>query len=153
MAGSQSEPVGRLIYKTSLSLRNYAENLLKPYDLTVEQLFLLKNTTLDEGITQKQLSDIVGKQPANITRILDRLERKSLIRRVPNPDDRRSALVLLTIQGQDLLSEVKSLFESYSGRMLQGISPEEEQMFKEILARIESNIQFLTENILKKEKR
>ena len=78
MGSCQEESVGRLIYKTGLVLRNYAENLLKPYGLTVEQLFLLKNMSISTGITQRQLCELAGKQPANITRILDRLESKDI---------------------------------------------------------------------------
>ena len=148
MAGPHKDNVGRLIYRTSLALRKYAENLLKPYELTTEQLFLLKNATMEEGLTQKQLSEIVGKQPANITRILDRLEKKKLIRRIPNPEDRRSALVLLTQEGDDLVQEVSCLFESYSGRMTDGIP--EVLLFKEVLGRIEDTLQDLTFNVVNK---
>ncbi len=150
MRSCQEETVGRLIYRTSLALTNYAENLLKPYGLTVEQLHLLKSMSTDMGVTQNQLCEIAGKKPANITRILDRLENKNRIVRRPNPEDRRSTLVFLTSEGEQMVEEVHSLFESYSGRLNEGIDPEEEQLFKEILARIESNIQSLAEEVIKK---
>ncbi len=150
MKSCQEESVGRLIYKTGLVLRNYAENLLKPYGLTVEQLFLLKNMSSESGVTQRQLCELSEKQPANMTRILDRIEGKGRIVRKPNPTDRRSALVFLTEEGEMLLAEVSSLFESYSGRMTEGIEQEEERVFKDILARIEGNIQSLTQDVVNK---
>ncbi len=150
MGSCNEESVGRLIYRTSLVLRNYAENLLKPYGFTVEQLHLLKNMAVDVGVTQNQLCELAGKKPANITRILDRLEKKGRVVRKPNPKDRRSTLVFLTKEGEQLVEEVHSLFEFYSGRINEGIVPEEEQLFKDILARIESNIQSLTEEVIKR---
>ncbi len=148
MGSCHEESVGRLIYKTSLAMRNYAENLLKPYGLTVEQLHLLKSMSVDMGVTQRQLCELAGKKPANITRILDRLEKKNRIVRRPNPEDRRSSLVFLTREGELLVEEVHSLFESYSGRIIEGIDPENEMLFKEILARIETNIQSLAEEVI-----
>ncbi len=150
MKSCHDESVGRLIYKTSLVLKNYAENLLKPYGLTVEQLHILKNIDTEEGVTQRHLCEITEKKPANITRILDRLERKNRVERGPNPKDRRSSLVFLTQEGKILLEEVSTLFESYSDRFIKGVNADEERFFKEILARIELNIQSLAKELIKK---
>jgi len=53
-------------------IRNMAGKILQPYDLTVEQTDLLKNTSVNTGIIQKELSVIANKPPTNLTRILDR---------------------------------------------------------------------------------
>lgn len=100
------EPIGRLIYRTTMALKNYLENRLKPYDLTVEQYQILKSLSEENGIVQSRLCEIVMKSPANITRILDRLVRKGCVERRDNPEDRRSSLVFLTSVGDELLSKV-----------------------------------------------
>jgi DNA-binding MarR family transcriptional regulator len=46
--------------------------------------------SVDTGITPKALGGIVDKTPANLTRILDRLEMKELILRLPDVNDRHS---------------------------------------------------------------
>ncbi|GAB4514541.1 MAG: hypothetical protein OHK0046_16800 [Anaerolineae bacterium] len=38
---------------------------------------------------------------SNITQLMDRLEAENLVRRVPNPDDRRSVLVEITEEGRE----------------------------------------------------
>lgn len=147
MSSCEHESVGRLIYKTSLNLRNYAEKMLNPYDLTVEQFHLLKNASVNRGLNQNQLCEQVGKKPANITRILDRLEKKSWIERRANPDDRRSSLIFLTKEGERIISEVSDKFEGYSSWLIKGISPEEEILFREILGKIDRNIESLVYKI------
>jgi DNA-binding MarR family transcriptional regulator len=141
MNSCQGDSVGRLIYLTSQSLRNYAENHLKPYALTVEQVHVLKNISTGTGIVQAQLSEIVGKNPANITRILDRLEKKLCIERRKNPEDRRSILIFLTRSGEELLQEIGSLFAELEQTITAGIDLEQQQVLKNILGRINLNIE------------
>jgi len=137
------EPIGRLIYKTSLDLRNYAEKLLNPYGLTTEQFHILKSTSARAGISQSQLCVSVGKKPANITRLLDRLEKKGWIERQPNPADRRSSLVYLTREGERMIAEVSNEFESYASWFVEGVGQEEERAFRRVLGKINHNIEKL----------
>jgi len=140
MTSCANESMGRLIYKTSLSLRNFAEKMLSPYDLTVEQLHLLKSASSAAGLSQNQLCLQLGKNPANISRILDRLEKKKWIARESNPSDRRSSLVVLTDEGKRVIDEVSSKFESYSHCLMEGINNEEEGIFRRVLEKIDENV-------------
>lgn len=143
----QHEAIGRLIYTTSLNLRNYAEKMLSPYGLTVEQFHVLKKTSRHTGCIQKELCRELGKQPANITRILDRLENKKWIERRLNPADRRSSLIFLMASGEQIINEVSKNFEAYSSWFIAGVSTEEEQIFRNVLAKIDKNITILMEEI------
>lgn len=147
MTSCHNESLGRLIYRTSLELRNYAEKLLSPYGLTVEQYHLLKSTSAEEGLSQNQLCQEVGKKPANITRILDRLEIKGWVERRPHPDDRRSSLVFLTQEGERISAEVHNDFESYSSWFTKGIDQGEEQICRRVLQKIDSNLRKLMSEI------
>ena len=63
MKCTDTEPLGRLIYLTAQEIKNFAEKLLKPYDLTLEQFHLLKHMSPDSGMSQRQLGDLVNKTP------------------------------------------------------------------------------------------
>ena len=146
MSTCTHDSLGRLIYLTSQTMRNYVERLLKPYDLTGEQAHLLKSMDISVGCPQSELCELVGKTPANITRILDRLEKKGLIIRRDNPDDRRSSLVFQTENGLRLSSDVSSLFTALSADIEQGIRPEDVVVFKKVLSQIDTNLERLSEN-------
>lgn len=141
------ESIGRLMYKTSLSLRNFAEKMLSPYDLTVEQMHLLKSASSASGLSQNELCLQLGKNPANISRILDRLEKKNWIERMPNPSDRRSSLVCITREGEKMIETVSSKFQTYSSWLMEGIEEDEEDVFRRVLEKIDGNIQKMMDGI------
>lgn len=136
----EEQDLGRLIYLTSLEIRNFAEKILSPYDLTVEQYHLLTNISRHSGMSQNELCRCVGKKPANITRILDRLEKKKWIERRMHPMDRRASLVFLTQEGESIVARVSQNFESYSSRFIAGIDSKEERIFRQVIAKINTNI-------------
>ncbi len=146
MKSCDEKSVGRLLYLTVQAMTNHAERVLKPYGLTVEQYVLLKNIPEDDTLSQNQLCEIVEKSAANVTRILDRLEKKSLVRRKQNPADRRSTLLVLTVQGKEMVEKVYVLFESFSEHLTKGIPSHEQDLLMEFLDRIRGNLDLLTDN-------
>ncbi len=141
MEKSCEESFFRLIALTGQAMRSYADQRLKSYDLTVEQLQVLKQTDLESGQPQRELSLLTGKSPANMTRILDRLEKKNRIVRKRNPDDRRSSLVFLTKDGEMLRDEVTNLFEGLRSELVDGIEAEKQLIAIEVLRGIRKNIE------------
>lgn len=144
-SGDQSEPIGRLIYYLAQDLSNFAEKLLNPYGLTLEQLQILKNLTKDKGLTQKELGVEANKSPANLTRLLDRLEEKRLLAREKSPKDRRATLIFLTDKGDYVLDQVEEVFESFSSRFMQGVSQKEQKNMRESFAKMSGNLQMISE--------
>ncbi len=141
MQNSCEESFFRLIALTGQAIRSYADQRLKSYDLTVEQLQVLKQTDVDGGLAQSKLSLLTDKSPANMTRILDRLEKKNRIVRKKNPDDRRSSLVFLTKDGEALRAEVINLFEGLGSVLGNGIEAEKQLVAIEVLSAIRNNIE------------
>jgi len=141
MAEGNPQPLGRMIYFMAQDIRNLAEKVLAPYELTLEQFQILKMLTQDTGLTQRQLGQQTNKNPANLTRLLDRLAMKDLIAREADPGDRRAYLVSLTGRGQTLLDESMEVFESFSVRLHRGITRPMEQMARQVLAIMAGNIE------------
>jgi len=72
---------------------------------------------------------------ATITGVLARLEGLGLIRRKPNPDDRRSILIELTGQGRETAGEIVRIVPGANRTFLQGFSDEEQMMLRGLLRR------------------
>ena len=145
MDTTNEESFWRLIGITGQAMRSYADQQLKRYDLTVEQLQVMKQADLYDGLAQHNLSSLTGKSPANMTRILDRLEKKNRIIRKLNPNDRRSILVFLTKEGESLKDEVINLFAGLRAELIQGIDNEKQQVAIEVLRAIRNNIKKMSE--------
>lgn len=135
----------RLIALTGLALRSYADQRLRNYDLTLEQLQVLKQADVVGGQPQNKLSLLTSKSPANMTRILDRLEKKDRIVRRLNPEDRRSSLIFLTKDGKALKDEVIQFLESLQTGLIEGITIEKQLVVIEVLNELKNNIDKMSE--------
>lgn len=122
-------------------MKSYADRRLKTFDLTLEQMQVLKNTSIEIGLTQRKLSEETFKSPANMTRILDRMEKKNIIVRKNNPDDRRSSLVFLTEEGESLREKVVMLFNEMDTIAVRGIPLEAQALAMDVLEKITMNIE------------
>jgi len=68
---------GRTICSLALKIQNLTNRMLKPHNITMEQLWVLRCLSENnDGLTQNELCQKSFKTPANITRIIDRLESK-----------------------------------------------------------------------------
>jgi len=75
-----------------------------------------------------------------MTRLIDRLEAKSLVRRAPHPDDRRSVVIELTEAGRSLLPKLPPVFGRVTSRLLAGFSADEISVLTAMLQRMRQNL-------------
>ena len=75
------------------------------FDLTLSQSLVLLYVPFD-GITISDLSQKLGVDISTMTRNIQRIEKKKLIIRKPNPDDKRSIKLLLSPRGQKIANSV-----------------------------------------------
>jgi DNA-binding MarR family transcriptional regulator len=135
------ESLGFIISRTNQKLSNYLTRKFKSYDITPEQWGLLNRLWEKDGISQKELSEISIKDQTTVTRILDKLERKGLIKRQTSPDDRRSFLIFLTDTGRSLENKLVPIAYEVLDEALQGLSEEEIKQMKLLLNKIFMNIE------------
>jgi MarR family transcriptional regulator, organic hydroperoxide resistance regulator len=69
------------------------------------------------SVAVRELVAATGQRPSTLTGVLDRLERRGLIERRPNPADRRSIAVHLTAAGRDQAAEVAAAFAALEARL------------------------------------
>ena len=141
MTQRDEQPLGRMIYFLAQEIKNLAERVLAPYELTLEQFQTLKVLSRTSGMTQRQLGQAINKNPANMTRILDRLEAKSLTIRQPDPADRRAYLIYLTDRGLGLRDQVIGVFDKFSTGVHAGLSKEMKQSTRKVLERMAANVE------------
>ena len=135
-----------LVSTTAQVMRSFADQWLKKYDLTVEQLHVLKRMDIETGQTQSVLCTLTGKSAANITRLLDRLENKKYVVRRKNPEDRRASLVYLTTEGMHIREEVRGGFDNMRSKLLQDIDVNKREQAIEVLSTIKNRIECVTEH-------
>ena len=73
--------------------------------ITVEQWVILKFLSEKTDLNQKELAVKSNRDPASITRTLDLLEKKDLLKRLAIPNNRRSYKIGLTIKGKNFIKK------------------------------------------------
>jgi DNA-binding MarR family transcriptional regulator len=76
------------------------------------------------GRPVRELVAATAQRPSTLTGVLDRLERRGLVERRPNPADRRSTVVVLTEPGGAAARRVAAAFERVAERIPPGTAAE-----------------------------
>lgn len=79
---------------------------------------------LDEGVavTVARLQAATGQRASTMTGVLDRLERRGLVERALNPEDRRSFTVVLTEAGVGVSRRIRQTFADLDSMAQRGVS-------------------------------
>jgi len=132
------------IYYTASCLRKKAGEFLRPFGLTDVQfnlMMLLKHQTIPQiGLSQAQLSNMMLVNRANITSLIDRMEKAGFVERTPSPSDRRSNIVRLSGQGEKLLAKIEPLYAKQVKRIMAKLKKAEQKRLTAMLEKIRSNI-------------
>ncbi|WP_406688094.1 MarR family winged helix-turn-helix transcriptional regulator [Rossellomorea vietnamensis] len=138
---SRDESIGLYTSHTVKNIIRFLTFHLKDFDVTPEQWTVLKRLAEKDGISQKQLAMRSEKDQPTLTRILDILERKKLIYKEKNSEDRRSFLIFITEKGVTAKDELSPFIENlYEDTILKGISEEELEVYKSVLSQINANM-------------
>lgn len=128
-----------LIPQLARELRAQVEASLAPLGLTAQQGAVLMRVALGENAPH-QLAVLVGTDTAGMTRLLDRLAAKGLVRRSPHPSDRRAQIVDVTDAGKELLPRVFPAFGQVGERLMAGLSADDQKLATQLLRRMLTNL-------------
>ncbi len=111
MKSSLSYELTREVMATADTFLRESQRLFRPHGLTAAQYNVL-NVLADavDGLSQRELGDILVVDRSNITGLLDRLEKSGLVKRSDHPSDRRVYRVSLTPVGRKLWIKVDALY-------------------------------------------
>jgi DNA-binding MarR family transcriptional regulator len=116
------------------------EKELEPLDITAAQFVVFNSIAMGKGRTIGEFCRVLGYDSGAMTRLLDRIEKKGLIRRVANPDDRRSYLVELTTESAALVPRARRRVQKVFARLLDGFDEQEAVALKASLEKILANV-------------
>ncbi|HET6990789.1 MAG TPA: MarR family transcriptional regulator, partial [Bacteroidia bacterium] len=97
-----------LVYLLERTLRQTRMLLQSAFDegdlkISVDQWIVLSQIAKSAAQNQRQIAEMVAKDPASITRILELLENQKLVKRVADKKDGRSSIVTITPAGKKML--------------------------------------------------
>ena len=108
----------------------------EPYQLNKLEFSILMLIQANEKLTPKRLANALNIPASNLTILLDRLEKKTLVTRARSDEDRRVQDVSLTNKGLALTKKLLKLTEQMEENILKHITSAEKQMLFELLRKI-----------------
>lgn len=123
-----------------INIKKSMELKLKPYNLTHLQFSILINLYKNNITTQKELLKYTYGDETSITRLVDRLELKGYLQRVPSLNDKRKKELKLTQSGIDLAEEVIICAKEVNAELVKDMEKEEAKQLLELLQKV--NITF-----------
>ena len=94
-------------------------------DLTPVQYAALKTIIRNPGIDQATLAGAIAYDRATIGGVVDRLERKALVQRVPKAQDRRARALTATEVGRQVAERAEPVVTEIQSAMLEGLDGQE----------------------------
>lgn len=108
----------------------------RQFGLTETQSDVLRTLLVYGAMSSADLSRTLYVTPANITGVIDRLEKKGLVERIRQQLDRRVALITLTEPGRDLSKQLPDPIENKLISGLVNLNPEQVQALGEAMNKI-----------------
>ena len=139
MVSKHSDFIGYKVYSMQRLLHRVLEISFKQYGITPGQWNLLNQLDQAGALSQRKLAEQTKKEQATITRYLDTLERKGLIVRTRDANDRRAHVITITDEARKLLHQVEPIAEEASSKLVEEISPEEIEMFLHVVEKLSQN--------------
>lgn len=136
---SFTKAVVNIIY-TSNWISNKQLEVLKPFDLTLQQYNVLRilRGQFPKPITVNAIIERMLDKMSNASRLVDKLLAKGMVERRECPEDRRAVDVVITRKGLDLLAEIDMVQQEWESNFY-NLCPEEASQLSNLLDKMRNS--------------
>ena len=110
-------------------------HLVRPR-LSISQFGVLEALLHIGPMCQKEIGSKILKTGGNITLVIDNLEKRGLVQREKDPDDRRKIRVSLTSEGQELIQSIFPVHASIAKTVFASLAPTEQATLGRLLKKL-----------------
>src|SRR3569833_4531631 len=140
----KEKSIGFLAHEVARLFRRRFEDEARTHNVTLPQWRALIEIFKNEGISQVSLAGCIDTDPMTLSGILDRLEKRGLVERYPDPNDSRATLARLTDEGASLVRTARQVGRELNENALSGLSQAERDRLASGLIRIKTNLNNMT---------
>lgn len=135
-------PLGFLLVDAARLYRARFERAFEggTFGLTAGEARTLTYANLHPGLRQSALAEKMNVEPMTLVGFLDRLEAQGLLRRLPDPRDRRAKIVELTAAATPFLARIQEVAALVRGEALDGLDDADRELLATMLLQIRGNL-------------
>ena len=113
------------------------ERCLEPWGLSLAKMGALDTLMTAGGpLPLGQLAERLCCVKSNVTQLVDRLEAEGLVRRVPDPEDRRSVLAVVTDEGRERFAQAAEARARVEQELLAQLVEDELERLQEMIRKV-----------------
>ena len=136
-ATALTDDVGFLLSRASGVVVRASNASLAGHGLRVRSYsVLLLAADSPDGVSQRELADVLGLDPSQVVLLVDELAAAGLVQRRPSAADRRTKLVVATEAGRAARAAAGRDVDATLARQLAELSAGEQQLLREMLIRL-----------------
>ena len=124
---------GELLKQFLIDLQSLFRTSTKKLNVTLPQITLISSIPID-GINMSTLSHRIGVDNSTLTRLIDILIRNKIVRKIKNPNDGRSFIILPTKNGEKLQYKIEQEIDRFGSKLFSKIPMEDQDEIKEVLS-------------------
>lgn len=143
IVGTPARSVGFTLSSLGHAIAREFRGEMKIVKLEPREFALLRAIAPAEGISQQALAERLQTQPSRVVTMVDALEQRGLIKRRPNPGDRRARELYMTETGRNVLRNAFVLASELERRLCGGLSESEREQLLEMLHRVERQLELV----------
>jgi len=137
-------PIGTILYSIEQTIKEYRKlsqsNINKIIqDITIDQCLILIILNNNSTSSQKEIAQLIFKDHASITRMIELMVKKDFLKRTINQSDRRKFDLKITSKGENALKLLTPIIKENRKKALNGLSNKEIDTLGEILQKITNN--------------
>ncbi len=128
--------IGFLVAKSHAVCHAMGNEALAPLGLHIKEYAVLNVLNATGAMSQQALGETLGVDRTTMVAVMDELERKDLVKRSRNPQDRRAYALAITDAGVDILHRARRLLKAAERKLLAPLSAAEADQLRELLRRL-----------------
>ncbi|PTQ01203.1 MarR family winged helix-turn-helix transcriptional regulator [Vibrio sp. ZF 223] len=133
------ESIFRLVHSLKRQMSEQIESL--DSEIAPMNIRVMKIITKKSPCTAIDIAHYLNRDKAQVTRLVNALINQELVKKSPNPEDKRSQLLILTNKGQEVMSKVSDIDRDMLKRMTKGMAEDELERFRKIAKKMAQNLE------------
>lgn len=125
-----------LLHRAAQRMRSAVEEQAERQGINLRDYIVLTALGGSEALSQLALSEALGLDKTTMVLELDRLEKKGLIVRTPDPKDRRARIPEVTASGRAVQAKVAAAWSDVEATLLSGINVREQRSLRLMLCQL-----------------
>jgi DNA-binding MarR family transcriptional regulator len=123
------------LMRTADLIRRHAAAIVEPHGITLQQFNVLRilRGAGEDGLPTLEVGERMIERTPGVTRLLDRLEAKELVRRQRCPNDRRQHLCWITAKGLAVLETIDGVAPRATEESVKGLRQKDRVTFIRML--------------------